>query len=192
MLAFPSIRTILLLAGFALGEGNAAAGDRLDFRRQVQPILADRCFACHGPDGQNRKANLRLDQKAGLMKSVKANDPVASELVRRIASHDPDEVMPPARIKKPLTEKEIATLRRWVHEGAEWNEHWAWKPPKSIGAPTSPSSGNSIDAFLADRLRREKVQPTAQADRPTLIRRVAFTLTGLPPTLGELDHYLAD
>jgi len=170
----------------------APAADRLDFRRQVLPILADRCFACHGPDAKNRKADLRLDEKSGLMKMVKAHDPAESELIQRIGSKDADEVMPPARIKKPLTEKEIATLRRWVEEGAQWNEHWAWKAPTAVAPPSSAARINPIDAFLGARLQQEGLQATSEADRPTLIRRVAFTLTGLPPTIAAVDAFLND
>jgi hypothetical protein len=189
-------RTLCSAASVAmvfLSSSSSVAGERIDFRREVLPILTDRCFACHGPDAKHRKGDLRLDDKTGLMSMIEAGDPDASALIGRVESKDDSEVMPPAKLKKPLTGKEIAVLRRWVQQGAEWSEHWAWKAPTPTKPPAAmPTPLNPIDGFLNARLKKEGLAPTPEADRPTLIRRVAFTLTGLPPTIEEVDAFLSD
>jgi mono/diheme cytochrome c family protein len=187
-----TLMSAALLISLATGIAPAPAADRLDFRREVLPILSDRCFACHGPDAGNRKGDLRLDQREGLFSVLKAGNPAESDLVARIESKDADEVMPPPHLKKPLSNEEIATLKRWVQEGAAWSEHWAWQAPKQAPALNHGGVANPIDGFLNARLKRERVAATKEADRPTLIRRVAFTLTGLPPTVEEVDAFLAD
>jgi mono/diheme cytochrome c family protein len=185
MTAVSVFRASTIVCAVALSS-TASAADRVDFRRQVLPILSDRCFACHGPDAGHRKGDLRLDVKAELFKMVEAGKPDESELIRRLVTDDHSEVMPPAKFNKPLTKDQIATLKRWVKEGAEWSDHWAWT------APRASKSAASIDRVLADHWKKEGLSPTKKADKPTLIRRVAFTLTGLPPTLAEVDAFLAD
>ena len=175
------------------------------FGRDIRPILSDKCFHCHGPDEGNRKADLRLDLEG----SAKENAIVAgksdeSDLVRRVLSTDPEEMMPPPAAKKPLKPEEIDLLKRWVEQGAEWTDHWAFLPPTRSALPdvvaslrdTDSSSGatlrNAIDHFVVAKLLREGLLPNPEADRHTLIRRVTFDLTGLPPAPAEVDAFVAD
>jgi hypothetical protein len=169
------------------------------FNRDIRPILSDACFGCHGPGQQ--KSGLRLDQPASATKPNKRGDaafvpgqPDESEAIRRIFSDEQTEVMPPADSHKKLTAAQKATLKRWVSEGATYEPHWSFagltKPavPRAVG----PSIRNPVDAFLADRYARAGLTPNPEADRPTLIRRVSFALTGLPPTPKEVDAFLTD
>ncbi|HVW85664.1 MAG TPA: DUF1549 domain-containing protein, partial [Bryobacteraceae bacterium] len=178
------------------------AAPAVDFRRDVRPILSDRCFACHGPDEANRKAGLRLDTEAGAKAARGPRTPVvpgnvaASEILKRIAPENPARRMPPPYSdRKPLSEKEVATIRAWIEQGAKWQSHWAFTAPVR---PTPPAVRNTrwirnpIDNFVLARLEREGLAPSPAADRARLLRRVSFDLTGLPPTLAELDSFLAD
>jgi hypothetical protein len=173
---------------------NSYGGVRFD--RDIRPILSDKCYHCHGPDEAHREAELRLDLEAPAKEiAIVPGNADDSELVRRILSHDPDEMMPPPSIKKPLDPVEIELLRRWVEQGAEWTLHWAFvplaRPP--LPAVTSPERGiNAIDHFVMVQLTRGGMQPNPEADRQTLIRRVTFDLTGLPPTLQEGEAFVAD
>ena len=183
----------------ATAEGEAA---RMDFNLHIRPLLADRCFACHGPDENSRKARLRLDRREGALAVnrsgrpiVQPGDPAASELIRRIDTGDPDDLMPPPESKLTLSAAEKERLRRWVAEGAEYQTHWSFVPVAPVVPPpeTTTSWGhNEIDAFVLERLRREGLEPSPEADRETLIRRLSFDLTGLPPSLAEMDAFLAD
>ncbi|MCU1234444.1 MAG: hypothetical protein JWP63_2411 [Candidatus Solibacter sp.] len=179
-----------------------SAADRVDFSRDVRPILSDRCFTCHGPDEGTRKAGLRLDTEDGAKKARGAHipivpgDPAKSEVMKRVAPERPAMRMPPPYSdRKPLTEKEVATLRAWIEQGAKWQSHWSFTVPVR---PTLPEvrnavwARNPIDQFVLARLEREKLAPSAETDRARLLRRVTFDLTGLPPTLAELDAFLAD
>ncbi|MEZ6197851.1 MAG: DUF1549 domain-containing protein, partial [Planctomycetota bacterium] len=182
-------------------EGVApAAADRVDYFRQVRPILTQHCYGCHGPDAEQRATELRFDLRESVFgdlgggeHAVVPGDVAASHLVLRITSDDPEERMPPSDAKDPLTPEEITTLRRWVEEGASWSDHWAFQP---IAAPAPPEGQegaiNPIDAFVRRRLAREGLTPADPADREALIRRVSFDLTGLPPTPEEIDAFLAD
>jgi len=171
----------------------------LKFNRDIRPLLSDRCFTCHGPDKNARKADLRLDRrddavKAGVLDLEKLDQ---SEILARIHSDDPDEVMPPPRLKKPLSAAEKAKLRDWVLQGAEYEPHWAFvKLPEKVEVPAVKEDAdwikNPVDAFVLARLNAEKLRPAAAADRATWLRRVTFDLTGLPPTLAEIDGFLAD
>lgn len=171
----------------------------LDYNFHVKPILSDRCFLCHGPDAQKREADLRLDLAEGAYaeltsgngRAVVAGSPARSELVKRILSDDPELVMPTPESHLSLTDRERAVLVRWVDEGAEYKEHWAFTPPE---LPEVPDAGagwarNDVDRFVAARHELEGVAPNPEAERPYLIRRVFFDLTGLPPTLAELDRW---
>lgn len=182
-------------------DGNAA--DRVDFARDVRPILSDSCFACHGPDEPTRKAGLRLDTREGAFAALKNGEhaivpgkPDESELIFRVEIDDPSTVMPPPESGKVLTADQVATLRKWVEQGAAWAEHWAFEAPRSHPAPENLSDPNwvrtPIDAFVLQRLDREGLTPNQEADKETLIRRVTLDLTGLPPTLEEIDAFLAD
>jgi mono/diheme cytochrome c family protein len=194
----------LLLAAVALGFASrlTAADPPVNFARDVLPILSDHCFACHGPDAKARKADLRLDVKD---EALRKESPVIvpgksgeSELVRRVSSDDESEVMPPPRFKKPLTPAEVATLRRWIDQGAPWGKHWSLEkpvrpePPRSRDREGAAWVRNPIDAFVLARLEREGLKPSPEADKLTLIRRVTLDLTGLPPTPDEVDAFLAD
>lgn len=190
--------TILLTAITA----RAGAADRpLSFNRDVRPILSANCFACHGFDAKQRKGELRLDDAASAYAerdghaAVRPRDPEASELVRRILTDDPDTVMPPPSTKKRLTAAEKETLRTWISQGAPFQKHWAFEPitnPPVPAVATTATVRNELDQFLQVRLDAEHLLPQPEADRATLIRRVAFALTGLPPTLAEVEAYEAD
>ena len=198
-----SPRTVLGSLAVALltipvaGPAAAAPPERVRFNRDVRPILADACFSCHGPAQQ--KAGLRLDRPESATKPNKRGDaavvpgkPDASELVRRIHSGEETEQMPPADSHKTLTAAQKATLKRWVAEGAVYEAHWSFAKLTKPPVPAGPEGGNPIDAFLAEQIARAGLSANPEADRPTLIRRVAFALTGLPPTPKEVDTFLAD
>jgi hypothetical protein len=181
----------------ALGarEQAAAPSARLDFHAEVRPILSDRCFACHGPDAAKRKARLRLDTPEGARKVVAPGDPEASELVRRISTDYADEKMPPPESRVVLSDAEKQVLRRWIAEGAEYRRHWALEPVRAVEPPASPGDGSStnpIDAFVRARLGQEGLTPSRAAAPETRLRRLAFSLTGLPPAVAEIDEFLED
>ncbi len=175
-------------------------GDRpVDFNRDVRPILASQCFQCHGPDEKARKAKLRLDVRDEAIKAgaFVPGKPEQSEAISRMGSTDPDVHMPPPASKKPaLTEKEIALMKRWVAEGARFSEHWSFAPLRQPAVPTlaiaSVAIRNPIDNFILNRLNAEHVTPSREADPITLIRRIYFDLTGLPPSPEQVRAFLAD
>ncbi|MFN0110982.1 MAG: DUF1549 domain-containing protein, partial [Blastocatellia bacterium] len=175
----------------------AKAGS-VDFNREIRPILSDTCFACHGPDEATRKAKLRLDTKDGAFAKtgvIVAGNSAESRLIKRITSKDPNAVMPPVSSGHRLTDKQIELLKRWIDEGAQWNEHWAFVAPKRPDLPQVTNKAwvkNSIDAFILARLEKEGLKPSPEADRATLLRRVSLDLTGLPPTPAEVDAFIAD
>ncbi len=180
--------------------GPAPAVEPVRFNRDIRPILSDTCWHCHGPG--TRKADLRLDRLEDAIKKT-ANDvvpivpgkPDESEAIRRIFAQDEGELMPPADSHKVLKPEQKELLRRWVAEGAKFEKHWSFEPPQQPPVPEVAKTyrvSNPIDAFLAERLVQEKLPMSAEADRSTLIRRVAFALTGLPPTPDEVDDYLDD
>ena len=173
------------------------------FARQIRPILSDHCFACHGPDAKQRKAKLRLDTKAGAFAELDSGDGYAlvpgkaseSVLVERVSSANPDKQMPPPKFGKKLTPEQIALLKKWVEQGANWSEHWAFTAAQRPPLPKVKNAAwprNEIDTFILARLEREKLHPSPEADKPTLIRRVTLDLTGLPPAPAEIDAFLAD
>ncbi|WP_414665085.1 DUF1553 domain-containing protein [Horticoccus sp. 23ND18S-11] len=174
----------------------------IDYNRDVRPILSNTCFRCHGPDAGSRKAKLRLDVRAEAIAAhrsgltpVVPGRPDQSEVVQRIESSDPEEMMPPPDSNLSLSARERAVLRRWIAEGAEYQPHWAFVAPKAAALPAVARADwarNAIDRFVLARLEREGLSPAQEADRSTLLRRVSFDLTGLPPTLAALDAFLAD
>ncbi len=180
----------------------AAPGAELSYNRDIRPILSDACFSCHGPDKRARKAERRLDTSEGALaeiegvRAVVPGDLAKSDLVARIESHERDEVMPPPKSEKKLTPEQIAKLRAWVEQGAKYEPHWAFIAPRPPAVPASKGAAsatrNPIDAFIRDRIEREGLAPSPEADRTTLLRRVSYDLTGLPPTLAEIDTFLAD
>jgi len=180
----------------------AVESSKVDFNFQIRPLLSDRCFRCHGPDPGSRKAKLRLDQREGALKElddgwaiVKPGNLEKSELIRRIVTDNQDDVMPPPDSHLTLTAAEKELLKRWVLEGAEYKPHWSFLPVAKVEVPKlndGSTPANPIDAFVLTRLEKEKLSPALQASREILLRRLAFNLTGLPPTIAELDAFLAD
>jgi cytochrome c553 len=175
--------------------------DAVDFSRDVRPILASHCWQCHGPDARARKAKLRLDMQAsvyvdrGGYSVIDPGKPEQSELLARITSNDVDVRMPPPDSPRKLSTRQIDVLRRWIKQGAVWSEHWAFVPPSrpSLPAIRDPSwPRNGVDSFVLARLAEEGLKPAAPADRITLLRRVTQTLTGVPPTIQDVDAFLAD
>ena len=191
--------------GVLSGTGVAAAPAKIDFAREIRPILSNNCFQCHGPDDKKRKGGgaqgLRLDTAEGAFAAMEGSfavvpgKPHKSTILTRIHSTDADEVMPPPKTGKKITEKEAALLRRWIEEGATYSGHWAYiKPvrrhPPGAGHPAW--NGHPVDRFLYGRLSAEGLNVSPEADRPTLARRVALDLTGLPPSLEELEGFERD
>ncbi|MEC7109874.1 MAG: PSD1 and planctomycete cytochrome C domain-containing protein [Planctomycetota bacterium] len=173
------------------------ADERVDFNRDIRPLLSDRCFACHGPDENTREADLRLDIAEGVVQGdstvVQANDLEASELYQRIISDDVDIVMPPPSTNKPLSESEKDLLKKWIEQGAAWETHWAYLPPVKVDLPEANTpSTNPIDAFIQAKLDANQLVASNQANRVTLIRRLYFDLIGLPPTTAQVDAFLSD
>ncbi|MDG2128679.1 MAG: PSD1 and planctomycete cytochrome C domain-containing protein [Fuerstiella sp.] len=193
--------TGLTFAGFSVATVDVVAQDvreSVDFTRDVRPILSNACFHCHGPDEDTREAELRLDQRDGLFEHrdeytiVNPGDHSGSELIRRILSHDPDEVMPPADSTKSLTEQQKRILVRWVEQGAEWKEHWAFVPPTRSVVPdvSRPEwCRNEIDRFTLAQMDRAGLTPSGEAAPYTLIRRLYLDLIGLPPTPQEAEAW---
>ncbi len=177
---------------------------KLAYNQDIEPILAENCFGCHGPDPGSRKAGLRLDRpefafapRGKDLPALVAGQPDASPLVRRVESKLPKEMMPPPEAHKTLKPEEIALLRRWVAEGARYEEHWSFiapvaHPPPHVAGARSESVQNPVDAFVLERLNREHLAPSPEADRRTLLRRVTLDLTGVPPSPAEVDAFLAD
>ncbi len=180
------------------------AAEALQYNRDIRPLLSDRCFKCHGPDKNSRKASLRLDlaqeayaeRKKSGKHAIVPGKPEASLLVEKIFSSDADELMPPAESNLSLQPEEKERLRRWIAEGAQYQPHWAFIPlPRSIELPKVKNrrwSRNEIDRFILARLEKEKIQPSAEAERSRWLRRVTYDLTGLPPRPDEVDAFLAD
>ena len=169
--------------------------ESVQYNRDIRPILSDNCFECHGPDAAKRKADLRLDIGDEGKSVVVAGKPEASELFKRISHSDSQEKMPPEDSGRVLTESEVGTLRRWIEQGARWEKHWAFIPPIRPPLPVAGGSGWSrggIDRFILAKLRSVGLQPSPEADLETLLRRVTFDLTGLPPTPAEIDAFLLD
>ncbi|MCX8092341.1 MAG: DUF1549 domain-containing protein, partial [Verrucomicrobiae bacterium] len=192
------------MAASALWAASAIArpGIEIDYARDIQPILSDNCYACHGPDENARKAGLRLDLREEAFKQLKSDnfaivpgDLQKSELIQRITTPDEDDRMPPAKSGKQLTPRQIDLLKRWVAAGAPWKPHWAYVPPQRPAVPQVKNKRwprNEIDAFVLARLERERLAPSPEADRRTLIRRASLDLTGLPPTPQQIEAFLAD
>ncbi len=191
------------LVALTLAASAPAAGPKLEYNRDIRPILANNCFKCHGPDARERKAGLRLDVREEALKPAESGrtpivpgKPGGSGLVARITSARADRVMPPPESNKSLTAEQKETLRRWIEEGAEYQQHWAFILPRRPDVPgvRSQESGvrNPIDAFVLARLEKEGMTAAPEADRGTLVRRLTLDLTGLPPTPQEVDAALAD
>ena len=175
----------------------AAATEKIEFNRDVRPILSDKCFYCHGPDKNHRKGKLRLDQRedAVTKKAIVPGNAQESELIKRIYSTDKDELMPPPEAHKDLTETQKETLKKWITQGAEYQAHWSYIIPQrpAIPAVTDTKWGHTpVDYFILSRLEKAQLQPSAEADKRTLLRRLSLDLTGLPPTPSEIEAFLKD
>lgn len=195
------VRIFLAFASLSLIVSARAAG-KIQYNRDIRPILSENCYQCHGPDHNHRKAGLRLDVKDEAFKkldsgntAIVASDPEHSELLRRITTTDDDDHMPPAKSGKKLTPSQIDLLKQWISEGAEWQGHWAYQKVQRPEIPDVKSKEwlrNQIDNFVLARLEKEGLNPSSEADKSALIRRLSFDLTGLPPSIDEVDAYLAD
>ena len=186
-----------------IGQERSARSDEpeIDYRRDIRPILSDNCYKCHGPDEAVLQADLRLDRKRnafqqrGSGRPITAGRPDESTVYQRISASDPDEKMPPSDSGKVLTAQEIARIKRWIEEGAEWREHWSFLRAERPPLPASELADEGlspIDQFIRIRLEQAGLSPSPRATKQSLIRRVTLDLTGLPPTLPEIDAFLAD
>jgi hypothetical protein len=173
----------------------------IDFNRDIRPILSDNCFTCHGPDEQQRVNDLRLDRSVEAFadrdghRAVVPGDVAASILHQRISSSDSEQRMPPMDSGRQLTEAQIELLTEWIRQGAEWKEHWAFVAPHRYDLPETQLKNwrrNSVDDFVLSRLEQEGLQPSAEASRNTLIRRITLDLTGLPPTPDDVEAFVTD
>ncbi|MDW3648534.1 MAG: DUF1553 domain-containing protein [Bacteroidia bacterium] len=201
------IPILCLLLACSKGEEEkiaiASIPDKIDFNFHVKPILSDRCFKCHGPDEKVREANLRLDIKEGAFAmldssetsyAIVAGDLDASSLYHRIISNNPETVMPPPESNLSLEPHEIEILKKWIEQGAEWKDHWAFIPPQKTETPKKNSGWgtNEIDQFTRIKMEEQGLQPSPEASKEKLIRRLSFDLRGLPPDIKEIDAFLED
>ncbi|MDX2249006.1 MAG: DUF1553 domain-containing protein [Bacteroidia bacterium] len=177
--------------------------EKVDYNYHIRPLLSDRCYSCHGPDEKKREAGLRLDIESEAKKSLSESEGYAivegslrrSKIIHRIHSADPEEIMPPAESNLLLDAYEKALIAKWISQGAEWKPHWAFIPPQKPSVPKVRQKKwvrNPIDHFVLKRLENEGISPSPEADKEQLLRRVTLDLTGLPPTIGEIDDFLAD
>lgn len=176
--------------------GGSVSAEPLQYNRDIRPILAKNCFACHGMDANAREADLRLDERSSALEmgAIEPGQPEQSELVTRVESKDPDTVMPPPDSGHELKAEEISVLREWIQQGAEYQKHWSFIPPVKAELPNTESdwSTHPIDRFVLKRLEEGGLSPNDEAERLRLLRRVSLDLTGLPPTIEEADEFLAD
>ncbi len=192
-----SIRTIAVLTASCLVTFgyDAQAEKPLDYNRDVRPILSENCFYCHGPDPEHRESDLRFDEEeAAKDYAIVPGDLESSEFYQRIIA-DPDSRMPPVDSGKKLSAEDISTLKRWIEEGAQYDKHWAYVSPKLHPVPEVQNKDwtqSDIDRFLLAKMEEEGLKPSGPADKVTLLRRVTFDLTGLPPTVEEVNAYLND
>ncbi len=188
----PMLRAFFL-ALLLLNPYGIAAEPLIDFGKQILPILSDHCFQCHGPDEQTRQADLSLHTESGALRHesavIQPGRSDQSELVRRLVTTDADELMPPQAANRPLTVEQIELLKRWIDDGAKWGRHWAFELPQK---PKVPENQSGIDYFVDLQLKARGIKSTSPANKETLLRRVTLDLTGLPPTLEELDDFLND
>ena len=184
-------------------EAYTSLPEKVDFNYHVKPILSDKCFACHGPDMANQKAGLRLDIEKNAFEALKDSgkkaiipgNPNSSELVNRILSKDPEVIMPPPEFNVTLSTYEKAVLTKWVEQGAEYKKHWSFISPKKEKLPESYSkewAKNEIDYFVLNKLKNEDLSPSDRATKESLIRRLSFDLTGLPPSLEQIEDFVKD
>ena len=205
---FISLVLILLVGACSSGteldaDTLARLPERVDYNFHIKPLLSDRCYACHGPDDNARQGDLRLYTEEGALLTklesggyaIVPKRPGRSKVMHRITSSDPGTVMPPPESNLTLSDYEIALIERWIKQGAEWKPHWAFIPPVLSPVPAVENVDwpqNNIDRFILARLEREGLTPAKEADRERLLRRVTLDLTGLPPTLEQIDDFLTD
>jgi hypothetical protein len=205
MLPRTSVRSLLIVAALAAcapaAHADAPRNRTVEFNRDIRPILSNNCFVCHGPDQKLRKGKLRLDQEAdafadrGGYKAIVPGKPEQSEVYRRIVSTDKSERMPPPKHGKSLTAREVELVKRWIEQGAPWQGHWSLIVPRRPELPPVAAKAwplNPIDYFILARLDQDGLKPSPVADRRTLLRRLSFDLTGLPPTPAAVDAFLSD
>jgi hypothetical protein len=190
--------SILVVALFSvLWSPATVAQQSLDFNRDIRPILAENCFYCHGQDPNKRQGDLRLDDRdAAIMAgAILPGDSAGSSLIQRIHSEDPEQQMPPASSNRRLSPEQKAILQQWITEGAAYRKHWAFEIPVRPAEPVVHAGDwtrNAIDRFVLEKLEGQGLHPSPEADRTTLIRRLAIDLTGLPPKPEEIDAFVAD
>ena len=204
MMRTSDIHAALMAAGalcsaLAVGAAAAATPAQIDFNRDIRPILSENCYTCHGPDANKLKAGLRFDVKESAFGKAKSGEiavvpgaPEKSEMIRRLTATDPDDVMPPAKENKALKPEQVELLTRWIKEGAAWAGHWAFESIRKPQVPQGARSAGPIDAFVEARLKSEGLKPSPEEDKARLIRRVSLDLTGLPPSLQEVDDFGKD
>jgi hypothetical protein len=189
-------RFFLGLFAFAcFGVARVCAQDIVEFNRDIRPILSNNCFSCHGPDNNLRKAKLRLDQEESAKTVLASGKPLESELYKRLVTTEAADRMPPAKSNKYLTKEQTELVRRWIEQGAKYQKHWSLLPPQVAKTPAVKDvawPANPIDHFVLARLEKEGVKPSHEAARVTLLRRLSFDLTGLPPTPQDVDAFVAD
>src|SRR5579884_3251289 len=193
---------ILALAWLPTAAARAADPPPVDYDRDIRPLLAGKCFTCHGADDKARKANLRLDVRDAALKPARSGlppivpgNPAKSELLARVKGQSDGDRMPPSRLAKPLSDREITLLTRWIEQGATYAPHWAYVKPRRPPVPAVRDATwpvNPIDNFILARLEKEGLRPAPEADRYALARRAALDLTGLPPTVEEADRFVHD
>ncbi|HYF35072.1 MAG TPA: PSD1 and planctomycete cytochrome C domain-containing protein [Prosthecobacter sp.] len=201
IVSFLRVLPLLLLALISARAAESRRPEKVDFNRDIRPILASKCYACHGPDDDKREAGLRMDQRAGATKdlggyaALAPGDPEASEVWKRIITDDQDDVMPPPSSPKKVTFEERELIRRWIAEGAEYQEHWSFLPVAEAKPPRVRQAEwvrNDIDRFVLAELEKRKLRPSPEAERHVLIRRLSLDLTGLPPTPEEVAAFVTD
>src|SRR5437016_3020480 len=197
----------MLLWATSIGATLAASAkkplvtDPVDFSSQIRPLISSKCFSCHGPDESSRKAKLRLDLRDEAIKDHKGTraivpgDAARSELVRRITTADPDDIMPPPKTGRTLSAAEIDLLKRWIQQGAPYSPHWAFVKPERAALPAVKMNSwprNAIDYFILAKLEKHGLKPSPPADRYTWVRRLSLDLTGLPPAPAEVNAFVND
>ena len=187
--AFHRIRCHVLICLAVIGCAPVIGQEpKIDFSRDVQPILSENCYYCHGQDGEQRQAGLRLDRKDDAHAVIESGDADNSDLYLRMMSDDPDELMPPPDSNRELTPAQKQIIKRWINQGAQWQQHWAFRPIQR----EMPQAKSAIDYYVSKTLKQNSLSFSPRASKPALIRRVSLDLTGLPPTIKQIDKYLND
>ena len=196
MCSVSAVAATLLVAYLQPGLSADSQTTTIDFSRQIRPLLSDKCFRCHGPDDESREGDLRLDlEEFAHQSAIAAGNVGASQLIKRITSDDPEMRMPPADSNLELSREEVDLLTQWVAQGANYTVHWSYEKPRRPALPETPNdtwTRNEIDSFILARLVAAGLEPSPEADRETLIRRLSLDLTGLPPSVHEVVRFVND